>query len=518
MPARPAGAEELIEFLDIPDPEDPALGASAPPLPEAAEPAPATFEFELDPADLPRLLRAPPLAARREGRVRTTVARTVWHDTATAELAAAGLSLGEQPGRWQLARLRPNGAGDWQPATPAPVLEEAPSLGELGRAVPGPLVPVAAFAGRQRTASLAGPATLTILEGSLRGVASDRAACRLLLSGPAQDMAMLAGELAEHVPLGVPRAGLAAEAIAVASGLPPAARRRGTPQVPVGATVEEALGLVVSHLADVILHWSRLAPGGETPEPVHQMRVAVRRFRSAVSVFRRAAGPALDQVAYQLRALAAELGAARDWDVFMEGTGAAVGHAFAGDKRVEGMLAAAERRRREAYTALASTLEGREFQRLAMTLALLPSLRPWNEAGSALLGEPARTYAVRMLDRRLKHVTAPGASLAAMPAESLHGVRKQAKRLRYAAEFFAALFAEKPTRRFLARLEQVQESLGLLNDATVARSLMAKLGGGADRAFASGAVQGFVAAQSVRAGAEVEHVWGKFRRQEVFWK
>jgi CHAD domain-containing protein len=123
-----------------------------------------------------------------------------------------------------------------------------------------------------------------------------------------------------------------------------------------------------------------------------------------------------------------------------------------------------------------------------------------------------------MLDRRLKHVTAPGASLAAMPAESLHGVRKQAKRLRYAAEFFAALFAEKPTRRFLARLEQVQESLGLLNDATVARSLMAKLGGGADRAFASGAVQGFVAAQSVRAGAEVEHVWGKFRRQEVFWK
>jgi CHAD domain-containing protein len=282
--------------------------------------------------------------------------------------------------------------------------------------------------------------------------------------------------------------------------------------------VEEALGLVVSHLADVILHWSRLAAAGETPEPVHQMRVAVRRFRSAVSVFRRAAGPALDQVALQLRALAAALGAARDWDVFIEGTGAAVGHAFAGDQRVAGMLAAAERRRREAYAALAATLQGREFQRLAMTLALLPSLRPWNETASSLLGEPARGYAARMLDRRLKHVTAPGGSLAAMPAEALHGVRKQAKRLRYAAEFFAALFAEKPARRFLARLEQLQEALGLLNDAAVARSLMGRLGGGADRAFASGVVQGFVAAQSVRAGAEVEHVWGKFRRQEVFWR
>ena len=123
-----------------------------------------------------------------------------------------------------------------------------------------------------------------------------------------------------------------------------------------------------------------------------------------------------------------------------------------------------------------------------------------------------------MLDRRLRHVTAPGNSLAALPAEALHDVRKQAKRLRYASEFFAPLFAEKPVRRFLGRLEQLQEALGALNDAAVTKTLLAQLGSGSDRAFASGVVQGFVAAQSVKTGAEVEHVWGKFRRQEVFWK
>ncbi len=514
LPARPVGARTLTEFADIDDPADPSQTAAT-----QGEP-PATFEFDIDPADLPKLLRAPPVMARREGRIRTTVLRTVWHDSATAALAAAGLSLGEQPGSWRLERLRPNGAGDWHPATPPPLLDEAESLGALSHPVEGPLVPVAAFSGRQRVAGLAGPATLTILEGTLRGVASDRPACRLRLAGAPQDMATLAAELAEIFVLAIPQAGLAAEAMAVASGIRPAPRRAGTPRVPPGASVDDAISIVMSHLADVIFHWARLAPAGETAEPVHQMRVAVRRMRSAIAVFRRAAGPALDEFAAPLRSLAATLGAARDWDVFLAETGAAVSHAFAGDKRIEALLAAADRKRRDAYASVAKILGGADFHRLALKLALLPSLRPWaaDPAAAETLGAPARPYAARALDRRLRHVLAPGDSLAALPEEARHDVRKQAKRLRYTAEFFAPLFAEKPTRRFLARLEAVQEALGTMNDAAAAKTLMAQLGGGADRAFACGAVLGFVAAQSVKAGADMEHAWGKFRRQDVFWR
>jgi CHAD domain-containing protein len=457
--------------------------------------------------------------ARREGRPRTGTLRIVWHDSATADLAAAGVSLGEQPGGWRLERLRPNGAGDWPPATPAPVLEESERLDGMSHRIPGPLVPVAAFSGRQRSATLAGPATLTILEGTLRGVATDRPTCRLLLAGTPRDMATLAGELAEILTLTVPRAGLAAEAMSVASGVAPAARRTGTPRVPPGVSVDAAIGIVMAHLADVMLHWGSLAPAGEGPEPVHQMRVAVRRMRSAISIFRRAAGPALDEFAEPLRTLAATLGAARDWDVFLDNTGAAVGHAFAGDKRIEGLLAAAERKRRDAYAVVATTLAGRDFHRLALQLALLPSLRPWasDPADAESLRAPVRPYAARALDRRLRHVTAAGDSLAALAPEARHDVRKQAKRLRYTAEFFAPLFPDKPTRRFLARLEALQEALGTMNDAAAAKALMAQLGGGTDRAFACGVVLGFVASQSLRAGPEMEHVWGKFLRQEGFW-
>jgi len=507
LPARPGGAGALSECTDI----DP---AEAPAAPEAA----ATFEFDIDPADLPRLLRAPPLMARREGRMRTGTLRTVWHDSATAELAAAGLSLAEHPGLWRLERLRPNGAGDWPPATPAPILDESAQLETLPHRIAG-LVPVAAFSGRQRTATLAGPATLTILEGTLRGVAADQPTCRLRLAGAPRDMASLACELAETIVLGIPRAGLAAEAMAVASGIPPEPRRSGTPRVPPGATVDEALCIILSHLTDVILHWSHLAPAGEAPEPVHQMRVAVRRMRSAIGVFRRAAGTTLDEFADPLRTLAATLGAARDWDVFLENTGASVGHAFAGDKRVASLLGAADRKRRDAYAAIATALAAPGFHRLALKLALLPTLRPWAadpDAAETLAG-PARPFAARALSRRLRHVLAPGDSLAALPAETRHEVRKQAKRLRYTAEFFAPLFPEKPTRRFLARLETLQEALGAMNDAAAAKTLMTQLAGGADRAFATGAVLGFIAAQTVRAAADTEHVWVKFRKQDKFW-
>ena len=490
------------------------------PPPDQYEPPEVTFEFELPPGEADRLLRAPAIAARREGRIRTTSYQTVWHDTATAELAAAGLSLAESSAGWRLERLRPDGATAWHPATPAPLIEAASDAAGLSKSIPGHLVAVAAFSGRQRIAPLAGPASLTILEGTLRGVATDSPACRILLTGTAPDMANLAIELASSFTLTVPRAGLAAEAMAVASGMAPHPRRTGTARVQPGASVEEALVGITAYLADVILHWSRLAPAGDTPEAVHQMRVAVRRLRSAISVFRRAAGPSLDTLGVQLRDLANTLGPARDWDVFTGGTGAAVGRAFAGERRVEALLTAAERRRRDAYSALAATLATPDFRRLALTLATLPNVRPWMEQTPepGLLQDNARTYAARMLDRRLRHVTAPGNSLAALPAEALHDVRKQAKRLRYASEFFAPLFAEKPVRRFLGRLEQLQEALGALNDAAVTKTLLAQLGSGSDRAFASGVVQGFVAAQSVKTGAEVEHVWGKFRRQDVFWK
>ncbi len=530
QPERPAGAGKLTD----------------PPTPPEAAPV---IELDIAPADLPRLLRSTTLTASRQGRARTTTCRRVWHDTADATLRDHGLALSEHAGLWRLERLTPSSALDWPPAGPAPVLGEATSPALLGRkltpSVVAALVPVAAFTGTRRSLPLlvAGePARLDVLEGALRGVVQDEAACRITLAGAAPAMADLAARLAGQIPLGIPRAGLAARAIALAQGTAPAPPPLGAPEIPPGATVAEALVLVIGHLTGAMLHWAALIPAeaGATPEPVHQMRVAVRRLRSALAIFRRATAAPDAAVLFRalgqdLKTLASALGAARDWDVFLAGAGADIGAAFAADKRVAALLAAAIRKRQAAYTALAAHMASPAWRDLALRLALLPASRPWapthpgfperDEFGelkqpddhSSLLAAPAASYAAQALHRSRKRVAAAGEDLAALAPEALHDARKAAKQLRYACEFFAPLFPPKPVRRFLARLEEVQETLGTVNDSHVAAALMSQLAPGPEGKFATGVVQGYVAATSTPAAKQAAKAWHKLLGQPPFW-
>ncbi len=61
-----------------------------------------------------------------------------------------------------------------------------------------------------------------------------------------------------------------------------------------------------------------------------------------------------------------------------------------------------------------------------------------------------------------------------------HELRKDAKKLRYAAEFFASLFERKGEKRrykrFVKALQSVQDQLGSLNDLATAPAVLEKLG------------------------------------------
>jgi CHAD domain-containing protein len=311
--------------------------------------------------------------------------------------------------------------------------------------------------------------------------------------------------------------------MALAAGTQPAPRHTGGPRVPPGLTVDQALVLITAHLADVILHWSRSAPAGASPEPVHQMRVAVRRLRIALSLFRRAAPEAvLDDIAAELKAVAARLGTARDWDVFLGETAAPVREAFENDSRVASLLAAAAKRRAAAYADLRAYLNSPAWRQLGLRLALLPTLRPWSPAGGfgdqpGMLTAPAEAYASQALHRAFKRLLGAGDDLSQLDAHALHDVRKQAKKLRYATEFFTPLFPVKPVRRFVEKLVDLQQCLGGLNDGAVAAQLTHELGGGASRAFAAGVVQGWVAAQTAPAARRSFKAWQKLAEQDRFW-
>ena len=518
-------------------------------LPEPQAPDWMDWDLSISTDDAARLSRLKLLGPLRDGRARSRAVRLVWHDGPEASLAKAGLALVERRNNWRLERLRPSSVALpgslWPPGMSAPVLAEAATARDLADrlafpeaadpavppALPEPCIPWAAFEGRALTLMLRHAqeaVEVTVLQGAIRTVMREHPTSRVRISGTAAATTEIALLLAGELELSVPRSSLADEALSAARGGVPAARALGAPKLSRGLTVAEAFDRIVAHLTDVILYWAPLAAAGEDgPEPVHQMRVATRRLRSAISVFSRATGsPSVARVDAGLKALAAALGPARDWDVFNEGIGAEIGLAFDADQQdgqaVAKLLEATERQRQAGYEALRRVVGAPEFRQLGIRLAALAATRPWedevDEDGEAALAMKLEDFAAMVLNRRWKRMFSEGEDIEQLETPTLHAIRLRAKRLRYAAEFFAALFPPKATKRFIHRLSELQEQLGTLNDGAVAAELLHSLqGGGTERAFAIGAVRGFVAAIGSASRARIADSWKKFRKQDPFW-
>ena len=491
------------------------------------------LELLLHPDDALALLRLKNRGAAtetrtKESRARTQAARIVWHDSAGYGLMERGLALAEQKSGWSLERLCP-GRECWPPGTPPPLLETASSVAGLMEDMPPLLVPVAAFEGKQTQWTVTPghePVSLRLLRGELRAVTARHPVCRLVITGEDTAVRLVAMELATRFRLSVPRTSLAAEALATATGIPSSPRRLGAPSLPDGdgMGVADAFRHVLGHLTDVILYWAPAAAANNAgPEPVHQMRVAVRRARSCILAFHDALrGPALQSASDGLKTLGAQLGPARDWDVFCTETAPRIAAAFPDDPALAKLIAAAGRRQRDCHTALEQFLPAAEFRLMGIELAWLAGSPSWcvaaDPARQDQMDLPLADFARAVIQKRWKKLVGAGKDIEAQDVPALHDIRLRAKRARYAAEIFTALYTGKGTNRFLRRLSSLQEALGVLNDGAVAAILMRELGGPTGRhGYAVGLVQGFLGAAAAGIRPDILQAWEKFRRQEPFW-
>jgi CHAD domain-containing protein len=114
-----------------------------------------------------------------------------------------------------------------------------------------------------------------------------------------------------------------------------------------------------------------------------------------------------------------------------------------------------------------------------------------------------------------------GRKLDRLDARGRHRLRIKAKKLRYAAEFFAGTFGRRRRReRLLKRLSALQDDLGAANDAAAAHRLAAETvqGQPAEAGFAAGLV---VAAREAAAKTAVEAAARAFAEVEAverFWR
>lgn len=189
------------------------------------------------------------------------------------------------------------------------------------------------------------------------------------------------------------------------------------------------------------------------PDAVHQARTRVRRLRSVLSVYRRAFDrDETDRLRRRLKTLGSLLGEVRDLEV----RATAIEDTLAADTEpsvIEAVTVMAEEARAEHERALArllTTLRGRSTRRLLADLLVFAAEPPLRKQGRAHPRKVARTG----LGKAARRVRPTGESL-----PERHELRKDARRLRYAADAVADLFGRDAV-RLATSAEAVQDALG----------------------------------------------------------
>jgi CHAD domain-containing protein len=484
--------------------------------------------LRLDSSATGAVTRHPMIRATRVGPSVSRAEAIVWHDTPSFDLAAVGLAVSESTGVWRLERHRPVGdapdeTGPWPAAPDHRVLAEAQDVASLDiapLALPSlaedtPPAPVASFEGRRTAVPLrvdGAAVDLTLLRGILRTPEGEFPAARLTLDGPDAAVTHLARALTAVLPLSVPRHGLAMEGIALAGGEARIPVPSGVPVPPAeGGATPDAFTHIVGTLTTSLI---ALAPAAASPdggvESVHRMRVAVRRLRSALALFRPlVTSPLFEPAAFGLRSLGHVLGPARDWDVFLTETLPPVEDALPGRRELSNLRKAGARRQSDARAALTAWLEGPAFRALMVDLACLAA------APAMIDPPPLADFAAEVLSARWRKLTKAAKRMKQLDDVAMHDVRLKTKRLRYAAEFFAPLFPGRDARRFLRGLTHSQDRLGIYNDTATAdalsRALSTRPGHGA------GLVLGFAAARASGIRPKITRSWSRLKRRDPFW-
>jgi adenylate cyclase len=212
----------------------------------------------------------------------------------------------------------------------------------------------------------------------------------------------------------------------------------------------------------------------DDPEYVHQMRVATRRLRAAMRMFRPVLPPEFaERLTGPLRELMATLGKARDLDVLMAEIVAPVVGALPDEPRVTELASVITERSYAARVATRGHLQHPAYGRLLLLAAqMLHGADFVAPQGVAEDAASLLAFAEKRLRRLLRRVVDLAAAARADYPPSLHELRIAIKRLRYALEFFGHLVPGNRAAKLVGQLAGLQERLGQLNDLASAGTLL----------------------------------------------
>ncbi len=510
------------------------------------------LKLQIAAEDMPRLRRNPALRAMTDGRPTTRRLRSVYFDTPKLRLWKKRVTLRlRQIGKRRVQTIKANGVGrvgvtdrsEWEQdvSEDRPDLNAAcePPVAELLRKpkVRRGIAPAFETDIRRTTRLLKAPGggriELAIDVGEIRRgdswLSVSEAELELKRGRPGQlyDVARMLNDV---VPVRIGTASKAERGFSMLTGQPPRPSRASPLILDPAMRADDAFHDVVCACVDHLMRNEAPFVQARDPDGVHQMRVALRRLRTACGVSGDlVASPETEAIGDEARWLSGALGLARDLDVFVDGILAGVLAAKGKDRRLLALRdAAAELRetsRREALNAIRSP----RYTAFLLRLGAWAADRRWRRADDpdqqAALAAPVTEAARRILERRYHKLARLGRRIEDLDEADRHRLRIGAKKLRYAGEFFASLYPKKPTTAFLSQLAALQDSLGALSDGVVARTVMERIvahppanSREKDLLWAVGMVTGWHDRQVNKKWSKVARQWQGLRKQPKFWR
>ncbi|MCV6596734.1 MAG: CHAD domain-containing protein [Mangrovicoccus sp.] len=261
-------------------------------------------------------------------------------------------------------------------------------------------------------------------------------------------------------------------------------------------------------------------------EGPHQLRVGLRRLRSAFSVFKPLIGNAeMLRLNDEARWLGQVVGDLRDLDVAIEDILDPAAAERPDEPGFEVLRNAIVERGGETRLLVRETLAGERAQTFLIDMARFIETRGWLVAEdfsqTTRLAAAIPDLAVNALDKRWKSVRKHAKDIENLDIPARHELRKELKKMRYAVEFMGPLWPATDVKAFVKKLKALQEVFGDLNDAAMVETLlMAPNAPGASDLTAQRATGWLLGTRMTKAEADWPHaqgLWAKLKELGPFW-
>jgi inorganic triphosphatase YgiF len=507
------------------------------------------LKLHVAPSDLARLARHPALVGLQQGTAASTRLYTVYFDTPDLRLASFGVALRvRRQGAQYIQTVKTLGGGNSGDAAAVavrrewdwPITGEDPDISLLTLDGIRDLVPQDALpeirplftTDFQRTTLMLRPDPLTAIEvaldtGEIRAGTTYRPISEIeleLKAGPVTALFDLARELQRIVPMRISTDNKALAGFALVTGRLPEPAKAPPLGLTPAATVADGFRHIVRNCMSHVLANEACVLAGGNDEGIHQMRVALRRLRSAFGLFDGviASGDS-KALKDEVRWLMDRLGPARDWDILYHGFFQPFAEKRGHDDAVSRLGQAISSSRRSAHARASEALYSPRYTTLMLRLGgWLESGRWQEDADREVLetaAKPLQGMAGPWLAERHRKARKAGRQIQKLNGEQRHRLRISFKKLRYGVDLFRGVYAAGTVRPYLERVEALQESLGDLNDADVSRRLLKALVDESSdevKAAAKGLNQ-WLERRAKRRVSGLSGQWGEFEKAKPFW-